>query len=188
MPRAKPFLCSLCSTTCVSKKAIQAHMRTSHHNNKIIPHYNTFPTKSNIELNKYQDGIIFLINKRLGFNRTSIGRRRIHIDLFPEHIFVYLFKNEITFNYNPLQRKYQCYFEGVEGGQRLCLLLNYSNWDTKNHNNGRTRGYICLNNIDGQHKIKFLWRENKLQQNSREFLCGSLVGEFYVASGDFIEW
>ena len=163
-------------------------MRTSHHNNKIIPHYNTFPTKSNIELNKYQDGIIFLINKWLGFNRTSIGHRRIHIDLFPEHIFVHLFKNEITFNYNPLQRKYQCYFEGVEGGQRLGLLLNYFNWDTKNHNNEWTRGYICLNNIDRQHKIKFLWRENKLQQNSREFLCGSLVGEFYVASGDFIEW
>jgi len=92
-------------------------MRTSHHNNKIIPHYNTFLTKSNIKLNKYQDGIIFLINKRLGFNRTSIGRRRIHIDLFLEHIFVHLFKNEITFNYNPLQQKYQCYFEGVEVGK-----------------------------------------------------------------------
>src|SRR5256885_4287880 len=116
MPRAKPFLCSLCSTTCVSKKAIQAHIRTSHRNNKIIPHYYTFPIESNTDLNNYRNGIIFLINKQLGFNRTSIGHRRIHIDIFSEHIFVYLFKNEKTFNYNPLQRKYQCYFEGVEGG------------------------------------------------------------------------
>ena len=162
-------------------------MLTSHRNNKIIPHYYSFPAEANVDLNKYRNGIVFLISKRLGFNRASIGRRRVHIDLFPEHVFVYLFKNERTFNYNPLQRKYQCSFEGVEGGQRLGLLLNYSNWDIKNHNNGRTRGYVLLNNANGSHKIKFSWSENKLQQNSREFLCGSLVCEFQVDSVDFIE-
>ncbi|CAG8534396.1 11213_t:CDS:2 [Funneliformis caledonium] len=151
MPRAKTFLCALCSSTHKSKKSSPD------------------------------------TNIRLGFNRTSIGRRHIHIDLFSEHIFAYLFKSETTFSYNPLQRKYQCYFEGVGGGQKLGLLLNYSNWDTKYHKNGRTRGYVCMNNSDEKYKIKFLWRENKLQQESYEFLCGSLVGEFYVTSGDFIE-
>jgi hypothetical protein len=117
----------------------------------------------------------------------SISRHHIHIDLFPEHVFVHLFKNERTFNYNPLQRKYQCSFEGVEGGQRLGLLLNYSDWDIKNHNNGRTRGYVVLNNANSSYKIKFSWHENKLQQNSHEFLCGTFTSEFYVDSGDFVE-
>src|SRR5687768_4535382 len=80
---------------------------------------------------------------------------------------------------NPLQRKYQCSFEGMEGGQRLGLLLNYSDWDIKNHNNGRTRGYVVLNNANSSHKIKFLWCENKLQQNLHEFLCGTFTSEFY---------
>ena len=71
----------------------------------------------------YQDAIIVLIKKRLGFNRHSIGSKRLSISAFPETIFVHLFESEPTFRYNPTQRKYYCQFQGKAGKKDLNKYL-----------------------------------------------------------------
>ncbi|RHZ76564.1 hypothetical protein Glove_196g70 [Diversispora epigaea] len=68
---------------------------------------------------------IVLIKKRLGFNRHSIGSKRLSIDAFPETVFVHLFQYEPTFKYSPTQQKYSCQFKGNEGEERLKQILNY---------------------------------------------------------------
>jgi hypothetical protein len=105
----------------------------------------------------YQDAFIALIKKRLGFNRHSIGSKRLSIDTFPETIFVHLFENEPTFRYSPTQRKYYCHFQGKTGEERLKQILNYKYWNFRQNPETKTTGYVLFVNYEGTYKVNFSW-------------------------------
>src|SRR5204862_2168972 len=107
--------CSLCQQNFSSRNKLLIHERNKHRNNKVIPHRTSLTLPSFEHIVYYQDAFIVLIKKRLGFNRHSIGSKRLSIDAFPETIFVHLFENEPTFRYSPVQRKYFCQFQGKAG-------------------------------------------------------------------------
>ncbi|CAG8815517.1 12770_t:CDS:2, partial [Racocetra persica] len=70
------------------------HEGTKHRNNKIIPHRCLLTQPLLDQIAFYQDAFVVLIKKRL------------------ENIFVFLFENESSFRYSPVQRKYSCVFQG----------------------------------------------------------------------------
>ncbi|CAB5202424.1 unnamed protein product [Rhizophagus irregularis] len=102
----------LCQETFISQKLLLTHERTKHRNNKTIPHFHLLLRPSFEQLISYQDAFIILIKKRLGFNRHSVGTKRVLINVFPENVFVYLFQSELSFRYNTVLRKYRCTFKG----------------------------------------------------------------------------
>ena len=117
---------SLCQKNFPSKNKLLIHERSKHWNNKIIPHHTSLILPSFEHIVYYQNAFIVLIKKRLGFNRHSIGSKRLLINAFPETIFVHLFENEPTFQYSPTKRKYFCQFHGKAGEERLkqYLIMN----------------------------------------------------------------
>src|SRR5260364_31421 len=117
--------CQLCQELFSSRKELVAHERIRHRNNKTIPHRKLLTQPSLDQVTFYQDAFIVLIKKHLGFNRHSIGAKQFSINAFPENIFVYLFENEPSFRYSPVQQKYSCFFQGEAGEQRLKQLVNY---------------------------------------------------------------
>ena len=110
----------------------------------------------------YQDALIVLIKKRLGFNRHSVGSKRLSIDAFPENIFVHLFENKPTFRYSPTQRKYYCQFQGKNGEERLKQILNYEYWNVRQNSKTNTTGYVLFVNYMGIYNINFSWYLNVL--------------------------
>jgi len=108
----------------------------------------------------YQDAFIVLIKKRLGFNRHSIGSKRLSIDAFPETVFVHLFENEPTFRYSPTKRKYYCQFQGKTGEERLKQILNYEYWNVRQNPKTNTTGYVLFVNYMGTYNVNFSWYLN----------------------------
>src|SRR6266542_969080 len=129
--------CPLCNQYFPSRSKLLTHERNKHHNNKIIPPRTSLILPSIELIVYYQDAFIVLIKKRLGFNRHSIGSKRLSIDAFPETIFVHLFENEPTFRYSPTQRKYYCQFRQ----------------DPKT----KTMGYVLFVDYKGAYKVNFSW-------------------------------
>ena len=123
------FNCCLCQETFSLRKQLLTHERTKHRNNKIIPHLHLLLQPSFEQLVFYQDAFIILIKKRLGFNRHSVGSKRLSINAFPENVFVYLFQNEPSFRYKSALQKYCCTFKGEAGEGRLKQILNYEYWN-----------------------------------------------------------
>ena len=97
MPNIFTHECQLCQLTFSSRTKLLIHERNKHRNNKVIPHRTSLFLPSFELIVYYQDAFIVLIKKRLGFNRHSIGTKRLSIDAFPETVFVHLFENEPTF-------------------------------------------------------------------------------------------
>ncbi len=162
MPNANIFAhecheCSLCHQNFSSRNKLLTHERNKHRNNKVIPHRASLLLPSFELIVYYQDAFIVLIKKRLGFNRHSIGSKRLSIDAFPETIFVHLFENEPTFRYSPTQRKYYCQFQGKTGEERLKQILNYEYWNFRQDPKTKTTGYVLFVNYEGTYKVNFSW-------------------------------
>ena len=149
--------CSLYQQNFSSRNKLLTHERNKHRNNKVIPHRTSLFLPSFELLVYYQDAIIVLIKKRLGFNRHSIGSKRLSISAFPENIFVHLFESEPTFRYNPTQRKYYCQFQGKAGEERLKQILNYEYWSFRQNPKTKTTGYVLFVNYEGTYKVNFSW-------------------------------
>src|SRR5260364_429216 len=95
--------CQLCQESFFTRKELVIHERTRHRNNKIIPHCYLLIQPPFEQIMIYQDAFVILFKKRLGFNRHSVGAKQVSINTFPENIFVYLFENEPSFRYSPVQ-------------------------------------------------------------------------------------
>ena len=119
--------CSLCQQNFSFRNKLLIHKRNKHWNNKVIFHHASFTLSSFEHIVYYQDAFIVLIKKQLGFNRHSVGSKRLSISVFPENVFVHLFQNEPSFRYNSALRKYYCTFKGEAGEGRLKQILNYMN-------------------------------------------------------------
>ncbi|RHZ87230.1 hypothetical protein Glove_38g54 [Diversispora epigaea] len=180
------FPCLLCSKIYDTKKKLQSHERTKHKNNKSIPHYHILDKPSEEILSFYRDAIIIRLKSSLGFNRHSIGKKHIVIDAFPESVFLSLFENENSFKYIPSQRKYQCILEGAVGGEILKSILKYNQVIFRENKNTSTKGYILLEDNDGQYKLTFIWRQKEWKENDKLFLTGILSINFITNSGGFI--
>jgi hypothetical protein len=151
------YKCLLCEQNFSPRNKLLTHERNKHRSNKIIPHYNSLFLPSLNNLVFYQDAFIVLIKKRLGFNRNSIGSKRLSIDAFPEAIFVHLFQYEPTFKYSPAQQKYSCQFKGKEGEERLKQILNYDYWSFRQDPITKTKGYVLLINCEEIYSVNFSW-------------------------------
>jgi len=149
--------CPLCNQYFPSRSKLLTHEKNKHCNNKIIPHHTSLILPSIELIVYYQDAFIVLIKKRLGFNRHSIGSKRLSIDAFPETIFVHLFENEPTFRYSPTQRKYYCQFQGKVGKERLKQILNYEYWNFRQDPKTKTMGYVLFVDYKGAYKVNFSW-------------------------------
>ncbi|RHZ75810.1 hypothetical protein Glove_209g40 [Diversispora epigaea] len=130
--------------------------------------------------------MIIRLKSSLGFNRHLIEKKHIVIDAFPESVFLSLFENENSFKYIPSQRKYQCILEGVVGGEILKSILKYDQVIFRENKNTSTKGYILLEDNDGQYKLTFIWRQKEWKENDRLFLTGILSINFITNSGGFI--
>ncbi|GET65429.1 hypothetical protein GLOIN_2v1524369 [Rhizophagus irregularis DAOM 181602=DAOM 197198] len=159
--------CCLCQETFISRKLLLTHERTKHRNNKTIPHFHLLLRPSFEQLISYQDAFIILIKKRLGFNRHSVGTKRVLINVFPENVFVYLFQSEPSFRYNTVLRKYRCTFKGED-------LIT------------KTTGYVLFVNYEESHEVTFSWTQTKLVENNRTFQCGVVTCTFTTDSGEFV--
>lgn len=181
------FPCQLCFKTYDTKKKLQNHERNKHKNNKVVPHRHVLCQPSEETLSFYRDTVIIRLKNSLGFNRHAIGKKHIAIDAFPESVYLSLFENEDSFRYIPSQRKYQCTFEGAIGGERLKSIFKYNEIVFRENASTSTRGYILFEDIDGQYKATFGWKQKEWKENSRLFLTGTLLINFIVNSGEFID-
>ena len=181
------FPCLLCFKIYDTKKKLQSHERNKHKNNKIIPHRHILCQPSNETLSFYQDTVIIRLKSSLGFNRHAIGKKHIAIDAFPESVYLFLFENEDSFRYIPSQRKYQCTFEGAIGGERLKNIFKYDEIIFRENTSTSTRGYILFEDIDGQYKATFGWKQKEWKENNRLFLTGTLLINFITNSGEFVD-
>ncbi|CAG8643174.1 8849_t:CDS:2, partial [Scutellospora calospora] len=163
------------------------HERIKHRNNKIIPHRYSLIQPSLEQIMFYQDAFIVLIKKCLGFNRHSIGTKQVSINAFPENIFVYLFENEPSFRYSPVQRKYFCLFQGEVGEQRLKQLVNYDYWNVRQDPKLKTIGYVLFMDNESSYKVTFSWSQTELKENDRIFQCGTASCKFVADFGEFSE-
>ncbi|CAG8641199.1 14276_t:CDS:10, partial [Cetraspora pellucida] len=68
--------CQLCQVIFLSRKELAAHERIKHRNNKTIPHCKLLIQPPLEQVMFYQDVLIVLIKKHLGFNRHSIGAKQ----------------------------------------------------------------------------------------------------------------
>ncbi|CAG8616486.1 5425_t:CDS:2, partial [Gigaspora rosea] len=112
----------LCQELFSSRKELVAHERIRHRNNKTIP-YRKLLTQPPLD-------------QRLGFNRHLIGAKQFSINAFPENIFVYLFENEPSFRYSPVQRKYSCFFQSeadYESSYEVNFSWSQSEFKENNH-------------------------------------------------------
>uniref|UniRef100_U9UFA6 C2H2-type domain-containing protein n=1 Tax=Rhizophagus irregularis (strain DAOM 181602 / DAOM 197198 / MUCL 43194) TaxID=747089 RepID=U9UFA6_RHIID len=178
--------CCLCQETFISRKLLLTHERTKHRNNKTIPHFHLLLRPSFEQLISYQDAFIILIKKRLGFNRHSVGTKRVLINVFPENVFVYLFQSEPSFRYNTVLRKYRCTFKGEVEEQRLKQILNYEHWSCRQDPITKTTGYVLFVNYEESHEVTFSWTQTKLVENNRTFQCGVVTCTFTTDSGEFV--
>lgn len=179
--------CQLCQAIFPSRKELVAHKRIKHRNNKTIPHRKLLIQPPLEQVTFYQDALIVLIKKRLGFNRHSIGAKQVSINAFPENIFVYLFENEPSFRYSPVQRKYSCFFQGEDGELRLKQLVNYDNWNVLQDPKLKTIGYVLFKDHDSSYVVNFSWSQSEFKENNRTFQCGTTICKFITDSGEFSE-
>jgi len=180
------FKCCLCQKIFSSRKQLLTHERTKHRNNKIIPHLHLLFRPTFEQLMSYQDAFIILIKKRLGFNRHSVGSKRLLINVFPENVFIYLFQSEPSFRYNSVLRKYHCKFKGEAGEERLKQILNYEHWNRRQDSKTKTMGYVLFVNYEGSYEVTFCWSQTELVENNRIFQCGTVTCMFTTDSGEFI--
>ncbi|GBB89609.1 hypothetical protein RclHR1_16340005 [Rhizophagus clarus] len=181
------FKCCLCQKIFSLRKQLLSHERVKHRNNKTIPHRHLLSQPSVEQLISYQDAFIILIKKRLGFNRHSVGSKRLSINVFPEKIFVYLFQNEPLFRYNSALRKYHCKFKGEAGELRLKQILNYEHWNCRQDPKTNTTGYVLFANYEGIYEVTFSWAQTELVENDRIFQCGTVTCKFTTDSGEFVD-
>ncbi len=179
--------CCLCQETLPSRKQLLIHERTKHRNNKTIPHHSLLLQPSSEQLIFYQDAFIILIKKRLGFNRHSVGFKRLSINAFPENIFVYLFQDEPSFRYNSALRKYCCIFKDKMGEERLKQILNYEYWNYRQDSKTKTTGYVLFVNYEETYEVTFSWTQAELVENNQIFQCGTVTCKFTTDSGEFTD-
>ena len=92
--------------------------------------------------------------------------------------------------YVPSQWKYQCTFEGAIGRERLKNIFKYDEIVFCENTSTSTRGYILFEDIDGQYKATFGWKQKEWKENkenNRLFLTGTLLINFITNSGEFID-
>ncbi|CAG8701762.1 13050_t:CDS:2, partial [Gigaspora rosea] len=111
----------------------------------------------------YQDALIVLIKKCLGFNRHSIGVKQASINSFPEKIF------------------------GENGKQRLKQLINYDKWNVRQDPKLKTIGYVLFKYHDSSYKVNFNWSQSEFKENNHIFQCGTATCKFIADSGEFSE-
>ncbi|GBC00912.1 hypothetical protein RclHR1_00400026 [Rhizophagus clarus] len=135
----------------------------------------------------YIDSFNVLDKKKLGFSRHAVGKKHLTIETFPEHVFVYLFKDEETFKYSPSIHKYQCYFDRFSGATRLKQIFQYDHWDFRKNPITNTKGYVLLEDYENKYQVKFTWSQTILSENNREFTLGRMSCNFVADSGEFQE-
>ncbi|GES86280.1 hypothetical protein GLOIN_2v1842188 [Rhizophagus clarus] len=125
----------------------------------MVPYFYSLVQPSSEQMSYYINSFIVLVKKRLGFSRHAVGKKHLSIETFPQHVFVYLFKNEETFKYSPARHKYQCHFEGL--------------------------GYVLLEDYENKYQVKFTWNQTILTENNREFVLGRMSCNFVTDSKEF---
>ena len=113
------FYYKICFRILQTYQKLLAYKRNKHLHNKIVPHFYLLPQSFSEQMFYYINSFIILIKKKLGFSRYAIGKKRLSIKTFSENVFVYLFKNEEIFKYNPARHKYLYYFEGFAKAIKL---------------------------------------------------------------------
>lgn len=181
------FCCKLCFRDFTTFQKLLTHERNKHKHNKMVPHFYLLVQPSPEQMSYYIDSFIVLVKKKLGFSRHAVGKRRLSIETFPEHVFVYLFKDEETFKYSPTIHKYQCYFEGYSGATRLKQIFQYDHWDFRQHPLTNTKGYVLLEDYENKYQVKFTWSQTILSENNRKFMLGRMSCNFVADSGEFQE-
>ena len=165
---------------------MQRHKQNKHKNNRFILHYHIFCQPFDKTLSFFRNTVIIRLKNSLRFNRHSIEKKHISIDEFLENVFLFLFENEANFKYIPSQRKYQCILEGTVGEERLKSIFKYNQIVFRENVSTSTRGYILLEDNEGQYKIIFSWKQKELRENARLFLSGTLLINFTANSGEFV--
>ncbi|RIB15972.1 hypothetical protein C2G38_2191174 [Gigaspora rosea] len=155
--------CQLCRENLSSRKELVTHERVRHRNNKTIPHCKLLNKPPLDQVTFYQDALIVLIKKRLGFNRHSIGAKQVSINAFPENIF------------------------GEDGEYRLKQLINYDKWNVRQDPKLKTIGYVLFKNHDSSYAVNFSWSQSEFKENNRIFQCGTATCKFIADSGEFSE-
>ena len=178
--------CCLCQEAFYSQKQLLTHERKRHRNNKTIPHLHLLTQPSSEQLVSYQDAFIILVKKRFGFNRHSVGSKRLSVNVFPENVFVYLFQSEPSFRYNSALRKYRCTFKDEAGENRLKQILNYEYWNLRQDPKTKTTGYVLFVNYEESYEVAFSWTQTKLVENNRTFQCGTVTCTFTTDLGEFV--
>jgi hypothetical protein len=179
--------CKLCFKAFTTYQKLFVHERNKHSHNKTIPHFYSLSRLSSEQMFFYINSLIVLIKKKLDFSRHSIGKKRLSIDIFPENIFVYLFKDEENFRYSSAKYKYQCYFRGLGGETRLKQILRYDQWSFRQNPLTNTKGYVLLEDYENMYQVKFIWNQTVLSENNREFTLGRMTCNFIADSGEFEE-
>ncbi|EXX54720.1 hypothetical protein GLOIN_2v1842188 [Rhizophagus irregularis DAOM 181602=DAOM 197198] len=181
------FRCKLCFKDFTTLQKLLTHERNKHRHNKMVPHFYSLVQPSSEQMSYYINSFIVLVKKRLGFSRHAVGKKRLSIETFPEHVFVYFFKDEETFKYSPARHKYQCHFEGFAGATRLKQIFFYDYWDFRQHPLTNTKGYVLLEDYENKYQVKFTWNQTILTENNREFVLGRMSCNFVTDSGEFQE-
>ncbi|PKY60639.1 hypothetical protein RhiirA4_484566 [Rhizophagus irregularis] len=179
--------CKLCFKAFTTYQKLFVHERNKHSHNKTIPHFYSLPRPTSEQMSQYINSFIVLIKKKLGFSRHAIGKKRFSIETFPENIFVYLFKDEEKFKYSPAKHKYQCYFGGLTGENRLKQILHYDQWSFRQNPLTNTKGYVLLEDYENTYQVKFIWSQTVLLENNRKFTLGRMTCNFITDSGEFQE-
>ena len=149
------YKCSLCQQNFSSRNKLLTHEGNKHRNNKVIPHRTSLCLLSFELLVYYQDTIIVLIKKWLGFNRHSIGSKWLSINAFPETIFVHLFESKPTFWYSLVKQKYFYQFQKKIREEKLKQILNYKYWNFRQDSKTNTIGYVLFVNYKRIYKVNF---------------------------------
>lgn len=171
------FRCKLCFKVYDSYLTLTTHESNKHLHNKTIPHFDTLSRPSQEQIVSYTNSFVVLIKKNLGFSKRVITKKRFSIDAFPENIFVYLFKDEESFNYSPAKTKYSCCFKGVAGETRLKQILQYDQWSSRQDLSAKTRVLL-----EGDEQVVFRWSQILFSDNDKEFKLGKMSCNFKADS------
>ncbi|RHZ48524.1 hypothetical protein Glove_547g42 [Diversispora epigaea] len=70
--------------------------------------------------------------------------------------------------------------------ERLKQILNYEYWSSKQNPNTKTTGYVLFVDNEETYTVKFNWSLLELNENKRNFQCGTVTCTFTTDSREFI--
>ncbi|CAG8700401.1 2810_t:CDS:1, partial [Cetraspora pellucida] len=94
------------------------------------PHSPGFELPSSWCLCQFRSIFLANIKSRLLAHRSAQGFKQFTIHC-PENLFYYVFHQELNFEYQSSQRRYNCMYKGREGYQRIGYIFTHPGWGIK---------------------------------------------------------